>query len=230
MKIGIFGDSYANVLWGTESGAWWRLLENMGHEVTNYGESSSSIAWSALRIDTFAADHDFNIWCTTAANRVSSRLSDGRSWYHISSTVLGARTTRGDEHDYEKSQKLLAYEQYMRHLHESDHELFTIKCIINTVRQTHKNLMIIPGFRLDNEVFCLNDVSLMEELTLYPEYNDRRGHFHKDYKETRVCHMSRANNKILAQLINQNLQPGVFQASVNDFVPPTHEDKLFTRK
>jgi hypothetical protein len=41
------------------------------------------------------------------------------------------------------------------------------------------------------------------------------------YHDLRPGHITSENQKILAELINKNLSPGIFQASYDDFIKPT---------
>ena len=59
MKIGVFGDSFADK---NAEKIWWQFLQNYGHEVTCFGESGSSIVWSAKQIINAKNDFNFIIW------------------------------------------------------------------------------------------------------------------------------------------------------------------------
>ena len=41
------------------------------------------------------------------------------------------------------------------------------------------------------------------------------------YQDIRPAHLTLENNKILAQLINDNLKPGIFQTEYSNFPTPT---------
>ena len=56
MKIGVFGDSFAEK---NAKKIWWQFLQNYGHEVTCFGEGGSSIVWSAKQIIDAKNDFDF---------------------------------------------------------------------------------------------------------------------------------------------------------------------------
>ena len=73
MKIGVFGDSFAE---RRHTEIWWRYLRDFGHDVTSFGEGGSSIAFSAGELWTHHHDFDFLIWCMTSSNRVSVLYQD----------------------------------------------------------------------------------------------------------------------------------------------------------
>jgi hypothetical protein len=80
--------------------------------------------------------------------------------------------------------------------------------------------MIIPGFRdiVPNTEFNLRDLSDWE----LSHYLDQSGvdNFYRKYVERRPAHLTDKNNRILAELINQNLQPGIFQTQYSNFAVP----------
>jgi hypothetical protein len=52
----------------------------------------------------------------------------------------------------------------------------------------------------------------------------------KDYRDLRAGHLTLENHKILAELINDNLTPGVFQTGYDNFVKPTLPlEKIFQK-
>lgn len=229
MRIAIYGDSYAERRHGPESGAWWRVLETLGHDVTCYAESSSSFVWSAQLVDAHAHEYDFNIWCTTAIGRYSIELSD-RTWLHLSSGSF-VQGLAEREKDPEKSKVISVFNDYIKYMYRSADDDFVFKSLCEFSLTKHKNLMIVPGFRIsDLTRFHLSDISALEEDRFFASLGDTYVDFHKHYEDKRVCHMSRENNQILAGLINQDLRHGIFSADLKHFVTPSDPQTIFEKK
>ena len=227
MRIAIYGDSYAEKRHGPGSGAWWRILESFGHEVTCFAESSSSLIWSARILEKHFREFEFNIWCTTAVGRHSVKLADG-GWLHLSSGALISDLLQREK-DQEKLSKISAFSQFIDHLYDMDDDDLISRSLVESFLGRIGNLMIVPGFNIPNVTnFQLYDISVLEENSLFPEYKNSTRSIHEDYRDTRICHMSRDNNKILAELINQNLRPGIFETALDNFKLPT--ENLFEKK
>lgn len=227
MRIAVYGDSYAEKRHSPDSGAWWRVLESMGHEVTCFAESSSSLIWSARILEKHATKFDFNIWCTTAIGRYSTRLTDG-TWFHLSSGVLVDDLLR-QEQDKEKIFKLQIFSQFIDHFYNVEDDDLISRSLVESFLIRFDNLMIVPGFNIpDITDFHLSDISAIEENHLFPEYVNSTRSIHKDYRDARVCHMSKQNNRILAELIDSNLRRGIFKTDISNFQLPT--ENLFEKK
>lgn len=218
MKIGVFGDSFAEQVW--EDRIWWTVLNQMGHDVTSHGEGGSSITFSALRLEQYAHEYDFNIWVLSAPCRISFRRRNTNDWIHAVSGAGAPMLADSTLTSLEK-RKLEIIKEYIAYLAEIDQEELVGESIARWMLIKHPNLMIIPGFSqpLSDIHFNLRHLSDWE-LSHYLSAADVH-EFYTDYTEMRAAHLVDDNNKILAELINQNLTPGIFQTEYSNFVVPT---------
>ena len=202
MRIGVFGDSYA---WETADGEiWLDHLKKFGHDIQSFAVPGSSIVYSAKMINNYC-DYDLIIWCMTIPGRFSFKSPKGK-WIHSSSVIDYAKSKYKDDQSI-LDQLDVCYNYQMQIMHMPDEE-FVGRCIAEAMLARHKNLMIIPCFSSPlNLGFSLFDISSLE-MTLPAGAVDPR-----------VGHMLPHNHKTLAKLINENLKPGYFTTSLDNFKP-----------
>lgn len=216
MKIGVFGDSYADFNW--KNNIWWRCLEqNHNHSVQSFGVGGSSILFSAKLIEQHASKFDFLIWCLTCPGRITFDISDSMyQHYHYTNRPLYNLNNLSPE----TIKKISVYNEYVKYIYNDDDELLTSTSIANYFLTKYKNLMIIPCFRTPlNAEFNLYKVCENEIQYYFPEKTVPQ--VYSEYQDLRAGHLTNENNKILADLINQNLQPGIFQTAYSNFQAPS---------
>jgi hypothetical protein len=225
MKIGVFGDSFCSKLWvnRTEPVIWYNFLtKEHGHTVDCYGEAGSSIMFSAQLIEQHAANYDLVIWCVTTPGRFS--FSGPTGSYHV--------TTANDQcntKDIDLAKKHQVCVDYLKYVFDWPTENLIGRAIVSYMQTQFSNIMIIPCFPppLSAE-FNLYKLSENEIDFYFPRQT--LPEVYKKYNDCRAGHISVDNQKILAQLINDNLSPGVFQTSYDNFIKPTLQiDQAFEK-
>lgn len=229
MNIGVFGDSFAASLPTEASSPWWKLLELIGgHTVISHGMSGSSIIYSADRINTLARYYDFVIWCVTDPNRMTT-IVDNDQYLHFS---LG-RPGHGFDHDDPYHQKLRDISHdYQKYFECSSYLRLTSIALINYIQTQFDHVMIIPCFEIYPKVLGLG-----KDFNLSTVANNELKHWgvdpvivYAEYIEQRATHLCQNNNRILAELVNAKLEPGVFTASYDQFQPPDAPFDYYFRK
>lgn len=214
MHIGVFGDSFAMMGW--ENGLiWWRLLEQQfGHKVTSHGQAGSSIEYSAELIDMHYKQYDFMIWCLSWPGRHSIKTEDG---YYHTGNLAGAQKQKEESN---LDTKINICIDYSNHIHDRDSSSRIYRAASIGFLQQYPNLMIIPCFNYPLATkFDLFSLSVIEMNYFFPGVPFLK--VFSKYQDTRPAHLTLENNKILAQLINDNLKPGIFQTEYNNFPTPT---------
>ncbi len=213
MKIGLYGDSFA--FQPRPGPSWFKMLETYGHEVFSFGEPGSSLLFSAKLLRKHHQDYDFNIWCLTAPGRWSFPDPEhpGR-WIH--SINFNDPKKIASVH-YEVTTRLNVCHGYRKWLFDTEDERLLGQGLVKVIQDEVDNLMIIPGFPWPLEVdFNLCEISSREIAAIFPD--EQPHEFYKKYQDRRLAHMSRTNNRKLAELVANNLAPGVFQTSYDNFV------------
>lgn len=215
MKIGVFGDSFANSQ--SNASAWWQVLKQHGHSVFCYGETGSSINFSAKLIYQKHSEFDFVIWCMTTPGRFSVELPGRNEFFHTNKIIThtGIRTSNSIPADIDHK-IVTACELYLKYIFDPDFENIIGKALSNYFLDIVPNLMIVPCFMSPLHTdFNLYALTIKE---LQQVFSDKEVHeIYQRYTDIRVCHMTVQNNQILAEIIANNLKPGIFSTDYSNF-------------
>jgi hypothetical protein len=214
MKIGVFGDSFADKNWSDR--IWWQQLKTVyHHQVECFGECASSILFSAKKIEEFGKNFDLVIWAITSPNRIS--FNHNNQYHHLNSV---AHCYEGND-SYVKKQFSAAHE-FLTYLHDWDSETLVGKSLVSYFQQTIKNILIVPCFPPPlSSHFNLYNLCEWETKFYFPNYSIPE--IYKKYQDLRPGHLTENTHRTLARLINDNLAPGIFQTDYNNFSPPTEK-------
>lgn len=217
MKIGVFGDSFADP--GTcqsRSIAWWRYLQDKhGHVVNCHGQPGSSIAYSASLILANYQAYDVNIWCLTSPNRFSVKMHTGEYFHSAMFVSHEGKILPGRLPD-ELKDISEACKNYYKYLSDWQTDNLIGRSVAHYIQQQVSNLIIIPCFRTPLEAnFNLYQVSGLEMDCVLPGQSPT--HILRMYDDTRSCHLTNANNELLADMLHADLAPRIFTASYQDF-------------
>jgi len=211
MKIGVFGDSFADQ---TSQKIWWRYLQDHhGHNVISYGQSGSSLGFSVECMENYAADFDHLIWCVTTVNRISIWHDD--KIYHLTGTHP-PDITRDTILDH----KLDVIHHYLTEAFDGHYQEILGHSLVYFMLNKYPNLTIIPSFStpvyfMKEHKFNLYDLCQQEASCVFPGQD--LYHVVNGPKDRRQGHLTDTNQRILAQLINNNLAAGIFCTEYKHF-------------
>lgn len=215
MRIGVFGDSFVEKTAHTWAG---RLATQYGHHVSEFGESGSSLIWSAKQIDATAQQFDIVIWAMTNLPRLSVKKDN--QWHHF---------TQFDQpcaDDVELDIKRRVFGQYLKYVHEWHDECWQWQHILQSMMAKWKNIMVVPCFHDPLHVdFCLYQLCEIEAQSYFP--GQSIVDIYQKWQDLRPGHLSAINHDILAGEINSNLGPGIFQTDYERFVMPTDAPSVY---
>jgi hypothetical protein len=219
MKIGVFGDSFADS--NTSKSIWWKYLaEQYQHDVECFGESGSSLVFSATKLLNSYQNYDLVIWCATSSNRLTI-------WHRANFKEIPVHVT-GRHHktysDPEIQEKINIAEQYINHVFDWPEGEFVGHCVVNTVQSIIPNLLIIPSFTTPiyykkDAGFNLYDLCSRETKTYFPNGKEIAD-IMDEYHDTRAGHFTAETHQTLAKLVSQSLRPGIFSTKYENFSPP----------
>ena len=213
MRIGVFGDSYADKS-QKESLIWWGIIkQTTDHDIVCFGESASSIMFSAKKILENYHKYDLVIWCLTQSGRQTIHWND-----EILHFTPGANFKNHPSESIRE--KWLTYIDYWHGgLLDWENEKIIGKALVHYVSELCKNVMIIPCFRDPLECdFNLFELSQQEaEFCFGPE---EAAVFYSKYQDLRPGHLSITNQRVLAEEIKTKLTPGIFQTDYSKFLDP----------
>jgi hypothetical protein len=215
MNIAIFGDSYAEK--NSNHIAWWQQLKNFGHNVVSYGEGGSSIDFSAKLILEQHSNFDFIIWCMTTPGRFSIKIPGRDKTFHSARTLThtGIRISKHIPADIDH-EIIDTCQRYLKYVFDPDFENVAGKALANYFLNIIPNLMIVPCFPPPLETnFNLYELCTRELQQVFP--NKETHEVYQDWEDIRVCHLTAKNNQILAEIIANNLKPGIFSTDYSRF-------------
>lgn len=226
MKIGVFGDSYAEKNYQDSSTPiiWYSFLKNYNHTVECFGESGSSILFSAELIKKHYQNYDLVIWCLTTPGRFSLPHTVNDRSYHVT-TANDTCTSK----DFEIITKHKVCVEYLKYIFDWESENLVSKSLVLYLQSVCKNLLIVPCFPPPlNADFNLYKLCEWEADFYFPGQSIPE--IYQKYQDLRPGHITEENQKILAELINDKLTPGIFQTDYSNFIQPTLPiDKVFQK-
>ena len=232
MKIGIFGDSFVDKNFTKpDSPAWWELLEKKyGHDIECFGESGSSIVYSAQLILEKYQNYDFIIWAVSNPPRITVRHRKNVKDIPVSVHITGRHAISYSDPDIQE--KIKVAEDYLLKVYDWDDGNFISNCVIKYVEKTVPHLLMIPCFIdpwLGTIDFNLFDLCQKETDFYFP--NVGLADIYDKYTDNRVGHLSNSTHVILSALIANNLKPGTFRANYSDFKKPLEPFlEIFSKK
>lgn len=211
MKIGVFGDSFAC---HNANHIWWRYLEtNHGHQVTSFGEGGSSLGFSVECLDSHYKNFDRLIWCVTTVNRISIWHKD--KIYHNTGTFKCKHTG-----DYLLDRKLDVIHQYLTEAFDFHFQEILGHALVHWMLDKHPNLMIVPSFStpvyfMQEHLFNLYDLCKKEVQYIFPGQDAEN--IVNNSQDGRDGHLTDTNQRILARLIDANLDSRIFFTEYDNF-------------
>lgn len=221
MKIGVFGDSFADSQ--TNKDIWWKYLHSYyGHDVECFGECGAGLVFSARQIIELSKNYDLIIWCVTSSNRLTV-------WHRANFKEIAVHVTGRHHKTYpnkEIQEKINIAEQYLNQVFDWPDGEFVGQCIVEFVKSKVSNLLIIPSFStpiyqdVSTAGFNLFDLCCKETATYFP---DGRGiaEIQDQYRDLRAGHFTSQTHQQLAELISKSLTPGLFTTDYKNFSNPT---------
>ena len=225
MKIGVFGDSYADRCWDNNkhSTIWYKCLREYGHSVDVFGESGSSIFFSAKLIEEKFQNYDLVIWCLTTPGRVSFCTELG-TWHHV---CMSSDPCYSNNVEIKKKHEVAV--EWIKWLFDWNQCNLESAALVRDMQNRHKNIMIIPCFPPPMSAdFNLYNLCEWEAQHWFPGNTIPK--IYQSWQDLRPGHLGKDNQLKLGELINLNLKPGIFQTSIDNFVTPTQDfSEVFSR-
>jgi hypothetical protein len=179
MKIAIYGDSFADPTWNTNTYKSWPELLAETYDVTNYAVQGSSLWWSYNKFKSVNTEYDYNIFVGTIYSRIylpnlKKHLSaNHNSWPTVGNLNLGK----------------LYFLHYFLQEREWEFSQLMVKELL-----TYNNIIYVPAFHeavLDSERESMLPLCMFSDHEI-EFYNDKN--FIRDHRK---CHLTKDNNKVV---------------------------------
>lgn len=210
MRIGVFGDSYADVIGNINPNSWPALIKTeLNAEVDYHATSGTSMWWAYQTFKKNFKKYDTIIFSFTSANRwpsLPSECSVGEQYN------IGYVKTNNIQDKLNPLFPSLFPDALLSFINSSIHRDVVESCI-------HENkylIQLIPFLSLHNTkrydfdlypnqfpiISAIDKVSHKEEIEINGiRKNTCKYIFNKNFNEYRTCHLNNANNKIVADWI-----------------------------
>jgi hypothetical protein len=231
MKIAIFGDSYSSTYGhgGVIPYTSWSAMLSETYDVTNFSENGSSLYYMKLLFDKHQQDFDKIIFCVTAPGRLEFKVDTLENypeltpWYQHISTIHIIKDRLKIPHltELDKKRYKILYE-YLLEIQDFKQEEYHHLMMVKDIIKQRPDTILIPAFptSLTAQVDCLENITKFEDNI----FNKRTGF----YKDSRPCHMSLENNKILFTIVEEAILNGKnrIDLDIKQFTEPPIETKI----
>jgi hypothetical protein len=226
MKIGIFGDSFADCSWAShfQSGPGWPELLADQYNVTNHALAGTGLYYSYEQFCKHHKNYDRIIFVSSCVDRFSVYLPNADKIFHI---VPGAWNHSALIKNLNKNDLriLNAVENYVLYVLDPERELTFGKLMIDNICRMRNDVIILPAFPIkDNLTTPLHLISVMEE----QYYNLSKINLN-NLTDIRKCHLTDENNlmvyKKLITAIDENRNS--INIDTTDFKIPLREQCMY---
>lgn len=225
MIIGIFGDSFADGHGGNPV-SWTKLLETTySFDIKNYARSSSSTFWSYRKLLSAIDKIDTIVFVLTD----SIRLYHPKEKYQRACTLFTAQhfiktaSLSGKELAVYK-----AAEQYHIHLADCVFHDFVQDQVVKEVQalaqQHDKKLIIVPAYPYSVKYQTIFKTPLVDILWKELSTNFGNRFYRSEKMQLRCNHMSKENNKVLAEKMAGILTGKITSIALDDFIFTKYDD------
>ena len=234
MKIAIFGDSYSSTYGdgGVKPYPSWSSMLAENYDVRNFSENGSSLYYMKLLFDKHQQDFDKIVFCITAPGRLEFKVDTLKNnskyfpWYqHIPTIhIIQSRLAIPELTEFDKKRYKILYE-YLLEIQDFEQEQYHHTMLVKDIINQRPDTILIPGFptSLTDQTDCLENITRFEDTF----FNKKTGF----YRDSRSCHMSLENNKIIFNNVNETIVNNNNRISLNikQFKQPSIENKILLK-
>ena len=224
MKIGIFGDSYANLKENTTP-TWVDILSEK-YNITNFGIPGSGLFYSINEIKKHHLKYDKIILVVTDPGRLQlpDWIDAGKDKLNKFFTGLYDFKLVVPTSNFTNEVIKEAVKQYFIYLQNQVYDRYVHSLMVADIKTIRPNIILIPSFGSSSFVFTgasMYDITLKENTAwgfadpaiIAEKYRDRRN-----------CHMTAENNVIFAGEVEKWINGEPVHINLDDFVITTNKD------
>lgn len=201
LKLAIYGDSFSDPTWVSNTYMSWPELLANDYNITNYSQTGTSMWWS---YDKFLNTHnkfDLAIFVVTVPGRIHVEYNDKHLNLNPSTWPVWDGINIG--------------EMYFRYFYSSKRETAFHNFMVNDILQ-YQDVLVIPAFL---ESLPIQSWSLCHYADLELQHY---GLDHPGNNENRKCHLTKENNLMVYNKISKAIadKDQVLKLNKDDFVVP----------
>lgn len=237
MKIGIYGDSYADPRKKNPSTDWIEILRLKYTDVVTYGYAGSNLYYSVSQFKKTHHLFDKKILLVTSPFRVWAKNSNilpeahrffPSPWF-IKSYINFQKKHNKDPVSREHNIKLFEASMiYMSFISNKDEELYKHRLMLKDILSMDPDTILVPCFHLSEVDNVKGDLGLIvkKENKAWNITEEDFANF--KINDMRNCHMTAENHLIFAGKIIDVIENGIqLSLDQNDFINPSLDSKEF---
>jgi hypothetical protein len=211
MKIGIFGDSFADCSWypwaetDTNIGPGWPELLATNYNLVNYAHGGSSLFYSYQLFLKHHSQFDKVIFVTTACERFYTNLVETKTIFHVvPGTDFKKRSQVEKDRGHHINAKIVeAAGDYVLYVLDSKKERLFSDLMIDNITCIRPDTIIIPALHAkESSTVTVGEISKLEN-TFY-NMTDQLFKLH-NLTDLRKCHLTDENNTMVYEKIKDIL-------------------------
>ena len=232
MKIGIFGDSFADDynLWPSHfegvGPSWIDYIRDQNIEVDNYAYGGSGLYYSYEKFISSFEKYDRIIFLVTTPGRITvARDGEYGHWFNINQVEKELEVC----FDYEKKIRLNAVYNYFKYIKNDQFDNLVHDLLIDHISKKHDTILMLPSLessRINNQI-PLSAISKFE--ADFWNLSEVIPHS-RDLFDARKCHMCEENNLMIGKEIFNWIETDKFSLDSKKFKTPTREFEYYFRK
>jgi hypothetical protein len=231
MKIGIFGDSFADDynMWPSHfegvGPSWIDYIRNQNIEVDNYASGGSGLYYSYEKFISSFEKYDRIIFLVSTPGRITiSKNGEYGHWFSLNQVEKELAAC----FDYEKKVRLNAIYSYFKYVKNDQFDNLVHDMLIERILKTHDKVLMIPSFGW----------SRIQELTPFVSISEFEAAFwnltevlpnDKNLYDARKCHMCEENNLMVGEEVFNWIKTDKFNIDSKKFRKPIREFEHYFR-
>lgn len=224
--LGIFGDSFAAPSGLRDSPCWFDYLTDQ-YNIVNFAKTGSSIYYSYTKFLENYKNLDRIIFVVTAAERIWLKNLPNQRYSHITGSAYLTETLNSNSgKDLITVENLQAARQFYMYLSDDRLHDFKALAMLKNIKKNREDTLLITGISNSTEIqefigheHSLTSISALE-LKVMSDIN-HWSQFNK-YLDTRNCHLTDENNKILGYQVLKWLDTNTVNINLDEFEIPLH--------
>ena len=201
-KLAIFGDSYARKdASDINEKSWPEFL--IGYDITNFGDAGTDLWFSYNLFLKNYQQFDNIIFLITSPHRLTLFNPNVKIYPNQNYTTASIKLESATGVENEQYKLIV---DYYNLIHNNEKEEKLHQLMIDSVQQLRTDAIVYPCFdnTWSNEI-PLYSITKFEDKLLGLDKDARNNFYRKGIRDSRACHMTEANNKIVAELFLSRL-------------------------